>query len=256
MQSEHLRPAEEIAGSQARSVWISRQVFDWIPFVEERDALENGTELNRSYEVWNYADTFIHNSRGQEDNATAIIHFKRAIEFRDEILDSIYDFLAVPGSGLIRRRVKDKREAKHEIMSALGLMRPAMKEFIRKLRNGLIHDASCSAPNVDVCKTLSDFTWYYLRSTDFVAAQPVIDIIFSQEAPPYDYYPLVHTQLRIHRNPWCLEVDATLSGELVSMHEQQQFIQVQAETFEIAGSNTRVRGRVCGPEEAELYRLT
>lgn len=231
---------------------MSRQVFGWIPFVEERASLENGTELSRSYEIWDYADALVRTPRGPEDYASAIINFKRAIEFRDQILDSIYNFESIPGAVVIKRELKNKHDAKHDIMSALGLMRPTMKESLRKLRNGLIHDASCAVPDTEVCQRLSDFTWYYLRSTDFIAAQPVEKIIFSQEQPPYNCYPVVHLELYIHRSPWSLEIDATLSNDLISPHERHDFVRVRVELTECDGDNTRVKGTICGPEEAQL----
>lgn len=235
------------------SIWVSTSILRWRTYVESRECLENGLSLKRSYEIWGYADRLVEYPRHDEDRSTAIIQLKRAIEIRDTILDELFTFKAIPGASVIKKQFPKEKEFKREIMVALGLMRPAMKEYLRNLRNCLVHGSDLTAPDTETCRRLSDFTWYYLRSTDFIAAQPITDIVLSEEPPPYRYYPEIHARLSLKRDPWQVKVNGMIPAALASETQADNSFRVDGS---ISGPDTdglyMIDGELKGPDEAAL----
>lgn len=128
----------------------------------------NSWEYHRSsskkqLEIWNHGNELLLKSNpSQQDLATALIQFQRAVELRDKLLDKLYGFENIPGKASV---------GKYAIMADLGIIRPTLKVRLRELRNRLMHDPDELHLTDDECALLADTSWYYLRVTDRIAEQ-------------------------------------------------------------------------------------
>jgi len=82
-----------------------------------------------------------------------------ALSHRAQALESIYNLRALPLEG------KPKRD--FELLQYLGIVRPVMLKRLVDIRN-LVEHEDADSPNIDDCRMLAEFVWYFLRSTDSI----------------------------------------------------------------------------------------
>lgn len=151
-----------------KEVWLLDSFFSKYP--PQRGGWYN-TDIQKwksQYEIWQHADSLLLKTANDHELFCAIAQLNRAIEFRDNLLVELYNLKKIPGF--------QKLENKHEIMEELGIIKQVMKAKLNDIRNKTMHSADYESPTLNVCKELSEFTWYYLRSTDTLVAQPSTEI--------------------------------------------------------------------------------
>lgn len=92
---------------------------------------------------------------------------RRAIDRRVRLLDARYSFKSIP--------IKHKPADVLGLLEFVGLIRPRMLQKLIDIRNAVEHE-DAEPPDRDTCEVFIDFTWYFLKSTDFIT-QRVIDRI-------------------------------------------------------------------------------
>lgn len=145
-------------------MWINPIVFSWEPFVDSSTGFSSG-EWRRSHELLLHAEQILVNSRTDLDRVNSIMDIRRAIDRRVRLLDTRYSFRSIP--------IKEKPSDVLELLEFVGLVRPRMLQKLIDIRNAVEHE-DAAPPDIDTCQVFVDFTWYFLKSTDFIT-QRVID---------------------------------------------------------------------------------
>ncbi len=139
--------------------------------------IDHSGDWRRQYEIWTHADRILSSaSPSEHDLACVLFQLNRAVDFRDKILDEVYAFRKIP--------IRLTSNNKHEIMENLGIIKTQLKIKLDLMRNRLMHLRTEPPPPLAVCKELSEFTWYYLKTTDRLAQQSVCDLGFSYWSDP------------------------------------------------------------------------
>jgi hypothetical protein len=160
----------------------------------------------KQYEIWMHAKDLLDKlAPAEQDCAAALFQLSRAVEFRDKLLAEIYPFKRIPGL--------PKGLKQHEIMCQLGLILPLMKSKLDAIRNQLMHRPGVTAPPLDVCRELMEFTWYYLRSTDRLCSMPVdyFTVNYSTESDA----PVHFLSWRVVRPSWTILVSGWVPEYLI-----------------------------------------
>jgi hypothetical protein len=112
----------------------------------------------RPYVLLEHAQAIITSgARSRELRADVLVNLRRAVDFRIKNLVDRYNFKRVP--------LEDKPRGSLELLEFFGIVQPLMAGQLIELRNAVEHEDH-EPPDVSKLKELSEFTWYFLRSTD------------------------------------------------------------------------------------------
>jgi hypothetical protein len=114
------------------------------------------------YVIYNHAESILKKNPNEHDLACAIFQLNRAVDFREKLLNKHYNFKKIQG-------MQGKKQ--HEIMVELGIIKPLLKTKLDKIRNTIMHSADCPVPIFKDVMELAEFTWYFLKSTDFLVSK-------------------------------------------------------------------------------------
>ena len=158
-------------------------------------------DLKTHYDIWGHAQTALAaQSPSEQDICAAMIQLDRAVDLREKLLSSIYHFRRLPGM-----RGKDA----HAIMADLGIIKPLMKTRLATLRNALMHINGAAPPDLNTCRELSAFAWYYLRSTDRLISDTVCELGIEVARGG-------QLTLHIGLNPWSVWLDGWVPSQAIS----------------------------------------
>jgi hypothetical protein len=198
------------------------------------------------YDIWRHAQRILAvPDPGEQDLCSAMIQLDRAVDLREKLLNSIYHFRRLPGM-----RGKDV----HVIMVELGIIKPLMKTRLATLRNALMHVNNTAPPDLNTCRELSEFAWYYLRSTDRLISDAVCEIEIDIEGAG-------GCRLGIHfgLNPWAVSVDGRVPSQALSVVASTECVEIASSfTPEVGRDGTvRIVGTIVGSNETQskLVRL-
>lgn len=119
----------------------------------------NGTQSSaRPYQLLSHAESLLSADSTREARADALINLRRAIDLRVRHLNERFNLKAVP--------ISDKPKAALELLEFFGLVRPIMASNLIETRNAIEHEDE-PPPEPNRLKEMVEFTWYFLRSSDF-----------------------------------------------------------------------------------------
>jgi len=150
-----------------QKIWLSQEILDWPATTQSM--LPGHTDWQGHYAPWEHANESLSRRASEQDRASAIFQLRRALEFRDKALRSVYSLDKIPGLG---------RNAYPGILSDLNITLPIMRRKLIDLRNEVAHDHTKSPPEIDRCREYSEFTWYFLKSTDHLLSSPIGTLAF------------------------------------------------------------------------------
>ena len=126
----------------------------------------------RHYDPWKDAQDRLADGASEEARASAIWQLRRAVEFRDKAFKVTYPFDKIPGFN---------ERTYHKLLLDLEIILPIMRTTLVNIRNSISHDETEKPPNLDRCREFSEFTWYYLKSTDHLLSSPIGTLAFDDD---------------------------------------------------------------------------
>ena len=156
---------------ERQSVWIRLDWTTWHVEFQEWERLERST-VDRGYELWEHALSRLTSDNTSLDRVDAVTGLKRAATQRIRALKEIYGLKELP---LQSRPSKDL-----DLLRYLGIIRPLILRQLIEIRNSLEHE-DIQPPSQDECLMFSDVVWYFLKSTDMLAARRVASVDYVPE---------------------------------------------------------------------------
>ncbi len=198
-------------------MFISKEIFDW-GLRSEDSSIYYGWE--KPYEYWNHAEELLINVKNQYTLIDSISSLKRAVDFRVKDLNSRYN--------LKTANPKLKKKNNFERLANFGIIKPIMLEKLLAIRNGIEHKFE-NPPTVKICQELSEFVWYFLRSTDSYCSEIVKEFIFERDLYDESYWPSGNVNLK----NWEFKLRGWIEESLISIEPKKNYycIDCQLETF-------------------------
>lgn len=183
--------------------WLSREIIDWSPDATER--WSGDPRWEKHYEPWKHANATLVETASEQDRASAIFQLRRALEFREKALNSVYGFNRIPGGG--KKRTSDWLEM-------FNIVLPMMRKILTDVRNDVTHDFSKPPPDVDRCRELAEFIWYFLRSTDHLLVNRISVIGFEDDTNNTG-----GVDLTVQPHTWEMGLSGRVNSNLLSLGE-------------------------------------
>lgn len=139
-----------------RRVWVPARFLGWDYDTYGTDELDPAG-LERAYSIWGHANDKLNGDCTEFDRIDVVTTLKRSVTQRVSALKKAYGFNLLPLAG------KPKRDL--DILHRLGLIRPLMLRSLIEIRNALEHE-DVTPPDHKDCLALTEFVWYFLKSTD------------------------------------------------------------------------------------------
>lgn len=187
---------------------ISEEVFDLN--LKKFSIEEKGTEWSECYTYLNHAESLLSVADTHLYHIDVISNLKRSIDHRLKLLSKIYDIKSI--SKLFRIK------GTFETLIELSLIRPLMVKKLIDLRNCIEHQF-IQGPPVERCEEYIEFTWYFLRSTDYLVKEVHTDIYF--EFSNGSHY-FIELDLNIHVG-WDIKLSGILPNKFYENQSKQGF---------------------------------
>lgn len=239
-----------------KAIWLSPTVFTWAPFVDASTEFKQ-EPWKRSHALFLHAEQILNNATTDDERADAIVALRRAINSRVRLLDQRYSFRRLP--------IKDKPSDVLGLLAFVGLVRPRMLRKLIDIRDAIEHE-DIVPPDAEACSVLLEFTWYFLKSTDFITQRVIDTITFTDEENG--------CWVELGINPpdrWEPRVRGWVPSRLISSEAYDSWLLLQVKRLEKRGKNADpadggfgnescdrfFQADVRGPAEAlrELYRF-
>lgn len=220
-----------------RSAWIAPEFLQWPAEVEHMEAQPRGP-VRRAYEIWGHADSLVQQpnlTRGQREDI--VMTLRRCIGQREGLITRLYHLRRFPG----RRAGEDVLD----LLEALGLVRSFMARSLVAVRNTIEHE-DLPPPEPERCRVLSEFVWYFLKSTDFFVRGRVQTVVCHSKSRRN------WRNLRLDLGDpdfWSLEVMADLPASFSLEHKAGWFSITNAR-IEKVGDRQRRWAHAAGRSEA------
>lgn len=138
---------------------LSMEILSWSP-ASQGSSITNGTDWKRPYSYLKHAERLLSHDDDDHYRIDCIINLNRAIDHRVKLLAALYRFKKIPVLG--------KPEKLLDMLGYFGVARPAMLRELSSVRNLLEHHYK-APPLLQRCQELAEFTWYFLKSTDYLS---------------------------------------------------------------------------------------
>ena len=111
-----------------------------------------------------------------------------------------------------------------EILAFLGIAKPILAKKLFNLRNRGEHQFE-DPPSVGECQELSEFVWYFLRTTDMMLRRIITDVVFDG---PHESY---HLSGENHPD-WRIWVKGTVPQECVKTEPQKGWFELRPQVVD------------------------
>lgn len=231
-------------------MWISPEILNWA-ITKELSYVQVMSDVSRPYEMLDHAEHILLNASTNLQLIDVITNLKRAVTHRFRTLANLYEFIKIP--------CMKKRKPVLETLGILGIVRPKMLLKLIDIRNALEH-RDAQPPAKETCQEFCELVWYFLRSTDNLAAFVTSGFLFESQTG----YTLDITTGP--QDSWMLDVYGFLPTELVCSEYQNNWFSI--EDFETTPiykcaieshlpTDIYFHGRITGPPMLidKVYRL-
>jgi uncharacterized protein YutE (UPF0331/DUF86 family) len=216
------------------TIWLTPDILNW-DWVNSGVSILNEEERKKEYSIWEHAGELISSNHSKHFRVDSIISMKRCVQHRIDLLNSTYKFSRIPGN--------KRSDSVIDLLDKYGIIKPVMIRKIAELRNAIEHKYD-DPPEVERCKELLDFTWYFLKSTD--------SLIRIKKDGFEIYYPddeKYWLGLEFENDSiWEIQIHGWLQSKWISMTEKSGWIQVDADKFE-TGKEFYERRKVVKPKK-------
>lgn len=192
-------------------MFISNVVLSWDPVVESLSYTDEDWE--HPYSFFRHSEKLLSYAPEKHFLIDAVSNLKRAVDHRIKHISTTYKLKKTTCYAL-KTNIWDT-------LAELELIKPVMLSKLIEIRNAVEHQFS-DPPAQARCIELSEFVWYFLRSTDSISKQ-VSDGPYLQESydSPYSIY--------YNGNPaneWTSTITAHLPKELISTISRADYFEV------------------------------
>lgn len=147
-----------------KELWLSNKIiFKWPFYLQGCSITLNNSNISRSYQIWERANTLIKHSKNDFDLSDGVLGLKRSLDKRLKSIENIY---------LLKdKNIFEKPKYYLDILEHLKIIRPLFFHKLLKIRNEIEHQDK-KPPSKEECIEFADVIWYFLKSTDaFVYAE-------------------------------------------------------------------------------------
>ena len=227
-------------------VWLSPEFLGWDGYHQSHGG-NNEKIVREHHSIWQHANELLVNRNDRHFVTSCLIQLNRVVDFRDKALDECYSFRKIPGLS---------RQSRHEIMELVGVVKPLMRKKLDSVRNRLMHIQGTEPPPVQECAELAEFVWYFLKSTDRIAAFPIETVQFYDNGADTDAFN-PDVEVEIADSAWKLIVTAKVRPAHISSILIPEWVQIDTGTglpWEAAETTTdgkafRLRGIVVDSDQ-------
>ena len=166
--------------------WIDKEFLTWKSIVND-SIPQLIDQRRRPYEHWHHANNLLQKHCTEFNLIDVLTTLWRSVNLRLKQLNDIYRFKKIP--------VTNKPSGLLELMEYFGIIRPLMLKKLKYIRNAIEHEDK-NIPDIDNCIELSEFVWYFLRSTDPLAMKSIGTFslnrgkYFKEREFPFDCLPI------------------------------------------------------------------
>jgi hypothetical protein len=191
-------------------VWLSREIVGWPTGHVSR--APGDPQWERHYESWNHANDSLVGTASEQDRASAIFQLKRSLEFRENALNSVYEFNKM--TGIVKKGIPAALEM-------FNIVLPIMRKTLTDVRNDVTHDFSKPPPDIHRCRELAEFTWYFLKSTDHLLSSTIRGLEFEDYAKS-----LWGVEFDVQPVTWKMQLTGRVNRDLFSVVETEDAFRV------------------------------
>lgn len=197
------------------TIFISASILGWEAIAESSSILDDSWRTPYSYQ--SHAENL--SSKNEKHHLIdCIANLKRALDHRIKHLTLQYKLKETPA-------YKSTRSILRALVE-LQVIRPMMLKNIIDVRNAVEHQYA-SPPSPERCQELSEFTWYFLRSTDSLA-QKINDGFVLKEIYESPYSVSYNAS---PENGWSQEISLRLPANLTFNEYTQDTFEVSLESY-------------------------
>ncbi len=198
-------------------MFISNVVLSWDTVVDS--FTYTGEDWERPYSFFRHCEKLLSYAPEKHFLIDAVSNLKRAVDHRIKHISTTYK-LKKTACYALNKNVWDT-------LAELELIKPVMLGKLIEIRNTVEHKFS-DPPDQPRCIELSEFVWYFLRSTDAISKQ-VSDGSYLEEScdgPRRIYYD------GNPANEWTSTITAHLPKELISTSSRADYFEVAEITIQ------------------------
>ena len=136
------------------------------------------------------------------ERADAVLALNRAVDQRLRAFEEIYHLRKLPLTG--------HNGSTLSVLALLGVVRPRMHDQLNEIRNLVGHE-DMEPPDSKVCRTLAEFVWYFLRTTERLTlfAPSLLELVPSGQEDDRPYFLEIEVD-------WALSATMSIRGRLAS----------------------------------------
>jgi hypothetical protein len=202
-------------------VWLSTDILNWHARADGGTQYEEAL-VRAPYRHWEHADQLCKCASKELQLVDVVSALKRAIDFRIKRLNELYQFKRAP--------FLSKNTGAIDFLAQVGALRPMMLEKLLSIRNKIEHQDK-NPPKLNECLELTDFTWYFLRSTDQLV-RVVHDGYVLDPTEGFYETPYAITLKTGPRNDWDITVTGWVPGAWISAAPKEEWFQVKCTACE------------------------
>lgn len=227
------------------SLWIDKSFLTYDYYVSGSTSVVS-EEWQQQYEIYKHVASILGKSPDNNDLASAVFQLNRAIDFREKLLNKQYSFKKIPG-------FHGKKQ--HEIMHSLGIIQPLLKTKLDKIRNNVMHSATYPVPKLSEVAELTEFTWYFLKSTDLIASRKASSLEFNAV---YHDNQSEWAEMSFSLDNWEIDIRGGFLNQNVRRKSFSDSVEIVPDTIEQKEKTTYISGKLLGPvreiqEIAKIY---
>ncbi|MFQ3789541.1 hypothetical protein [Halomonas sp. A29] len=143
------------------------EILSWNP-ISQSSSITDGAGWKKPYSYLQHAERLLSHCCDEHYRIDCILNLNRAIDHRVKLLAALYRFKKIP--------VPEKPEKILDMLGYFGVARPAMLRELSSVRNLLEHQYK-DPPPLRRCQELTEFTWYFLKSTDYLSTSVLQDFV-------------------------------------------------------------------------------
>ena len=201
-------------------IWLTSDIFSWVTSILTSN-ISRGREWYRAYEIWEHADVTLQKACNEFNLIDAITTLKRAIDHRLRLLNKLYKFKKIP--------IQEKPSDLINILHYLDIVRPIMVEKLIQIRNAVEHE-DAPPPNCNTCKVFSEFVWYFLRCTDNLVREIILDFSLYPAESELNRYSL---ECRIGiEHGWNPTIGGWLPSQLISDESKDSWLRIIGKKYD------------------------
>ncbi|MDD9180712.1 MULTISPECIES: hypothetical protein [Aliivibrio] len=190
------------------SIYINEDIFKWN---YNKNSFNEATDgWQKSYSYLEHAEALLTIENSPHFMVDIISNLKRAVDFRINQLSKKYK--------LKELKCLFGAKGSYDLLVMLGVIRPLMLEKLITLRNQVEHQFEIPN-NIDLCKELTEFVWYFLKTTDLLTKYEYGDLCFQHPTKKH-----LFCDIEINfTNKWSFNGSGWLPQEMYSLDKSNNY---------------------------------